>query len=179
VKYQEYLQSDEWKIKRQLALQQAGGRCRICNDSEKLHVHHRSYKRKGTPEEVLDLVVLCAECHDWFHKRKKIEDQLIQSSENNLEVELIHAERDILVFALSLLGSKEAAMLTGKAGMFLEDLGMHKTGINWLSIAPDIYWLTDFIKPSDSTYWMARFKEIVAIVNKQVENAVESATANG
>lgn len=68
MKYQEYLQSPEWKVKRELALHLSSGRCMICNSAGPLEIHHRSYARVGTPQEVLDLVALCALCHGIFHQ---------------------------------------------------------------------------------------------------------------
>lgn len=63
--YQDYLNSDEWK-------QKAGRerlknpRCSLCNQRDRLHVHHRTYKNIGDEQEG-DLVVLCANCHELFH----------------------------------------------------------------------------------------------------------------
>lgn len=65
--YVEYLQSPEWKIKRQVALERDGHRCKLCVGTMDLQVHHASYKRIGTPQEVNDLVTLCGTCHAKFH----------------------------------------------------------------------------------------------------------------
>jgi hypothetical protein len=64
--YQDYLQTPEWQERRKAALRQAGSRCQVCNRSRTLHVHHRTYERRGT-EMPADLTVLCDECHALFH----------------------------------------------------------------------------------------------------------------
>lgn len=65
--YQDYLKSEEWQIKRGIALDRADNRCQLCNSSKNLQVHHRDYGRRGTNEELRDLVVLCNSCHKKFH----------------------------------------------------------------------------------------------------------------
>lgn len=60
--YREYLQSKEWKAKRQHALRRAKDRCQLCNTTKRLQVHHRVYSDWGK-EPVEDLTVLCARCH--------------------------------------------------------------------------------------------------------------------
>jgi len=64
--YQAYIQSPEWRERRTVAIQGAGGRCQLCNRSDALHVHHRTYKRFGAEMED-DLTVLCKRCHEHFH----------------------------------------------------------------------------------------------------------------
>lgn len=64
--YDEYLQSPEWKAKRDQAHELAKHRCQLCNSPERLHVHHRTYERIGQ-EDPTDLTVLCDRCHANFH----------------------------------------------------------------------------------------------------------------
>lgn len=66
--YREYLQSDHWRKTREQAISKAGGRCQMCNRSDRLHVHHRTYVRRGE-ERMSDLLVLCETCHHEFHDR--------------------------------------------------------------------------------------------------------------
>jgi rRNA maturation endonuclease Nob1 len=66
---EKYLTSDRWQAVRTVALQRAEYKCQVCNDDKKLDVHHRSYKNKGTREEINDLVVLCRDCHSLFHDK--------------------------------------------------------------------------------------------------------------
>lgn len=66
--YEEYLLTPEWRDKRQAALDQAEFACQLCGSTDSLQVHHRTYERRGA-ERLADLTVLCAECHERFHKR--------------------------------------------------------------------------------------------------------------
>ena len=68
VDYYQYLQSPEWSRLRELKLEQADGRCQLCNSNKALHVHHRTYERLGR-ERLVDLTVLCADCHAKFHDK--------------------------------------------------------------------------------------------------------------
>lgn len=66
--YAEYLQSEEWRFRREIHLEAVGHRCQLCNSPERpLHVHHRTYANRGR-ERFYDLVVLCGPCHEAFHK---------------------------------------------------------------------------------------------------------------
>jgi len=70
--YAKYLESDHWQERRVRHLRSAGFRCQLCNaDNTKLHVHHRTYERKGC-ERFSDLIVLCEECHHIFHERQNL-----------------------------------------------------------------------------------------------------------
>jgi hypothetical protein len=64
--YQEYLKSEHWQEMRRTVLRDAGGRCQVCNSSERCEVHHRTYERVGE-EYPSDLIVLCRACHEKFH----------------------------------------------------------------------------------------------------------------
>ncbi|PVE26448.1 hypothetical protein DC522_01405 [Microvirga sp. KLBC 81] len=61
--YEAYIASPEWRQKRQEALVRDGHRCRVCNASEQLEVHHRSYGPSLGLETLDDLTTLCADCH--------------------------------------------------------------------------------------------------------------------
>lgn len=64
--YELYLQTREWKAKRNRKLIQAGNRCQLCGSSHRLEVHHLTYERRGY-ELLEDLVVLCRDCHQKHH----------------------------------------------------------------------------------------------------------------
>ena len=71
--YREYLQTPEWRSRREQMVQEVGYRCQLCNRSGKtLHVHHRTYERRGD-EANKDLIVLCADCHKRFHDESSVE----------------------------------------------------------------------------------------------------------
>lgn len=68
--YLAYLQTDHWKEMRRLALDHAEHRCQLCNATENLEAHHRTYERIGR-ERLSDLTVLCSDCHYWHHGRAR------------------------------------------------------------------------------------------------------------
>ena len=67
--YHTYLESREWRAKREWALERAGHACQVCNSRKDLHVHHRTYDNVGA-ELPGDLTVLCAQCHELFHNKQ-------------------------------------------------------------------------------------------------------------
>lgn len=70
--YQDYLKTDWWQQFRQFALKRANYRCQICNGTTGgLNVHHRTYERRGF-EEPTDVIVLCRNCHEMFHREGKL-----------------------------------------------------------------------------------------------------------
>lgn len=72
--YKDYLNTNHWKILRNKVLIR-DQRCKICNSMEKLNAHHRSYLNKGNPSKELDdIVLLCKDCHELFHKNSKIKE---------------------------------------------------------------------------------------------------------
>lgn len=66
--YAEYLKTEHWQETRRQALKSARYRCHLCNSNGELHVHHRTYERRGE-EYMKDLIVLCANCHAKFHDK--------------------------------------------------------------------------------------------------------------
>jgi 5-methylcytosine-specific restriction endonuclease McrA len=71
--YRDYLQTPEWQTTRSNALRRARFRCQACAEGGNLHVHHRTYVRRGA-EYASDLIVLCADCHRVFHERRSLAD---------------------------------------------------------------------------------------------------------
>lgn len=69
--YNEYLRTGHWQVVRECALEAAGRRCQICNSSDLLQVHHRSYEFRSI-EGPYDLTVLCAGCHKLFHDHRRL-----------------------------------------------------------------------------------------------------------
>ena len=68
--YRAYMQSPEWRRRRNEALERAGHRCQVCNGTENLQAHHRTYENLGH-ELPGDLTVLCDECHALFSRRRQ------------------------------------------------------------------------------------------------------------
>lgn len=65
--YQEYLDSDEWHLKRNQILERDNNECVLCGSKEKLNIHHITYERLGY-ENNEDLITLCEDCHREMHK---------------------------------------------------------------------------------------------------------------
>ena len=68
-RYQQYLQSDAWKEKRNAILKAAGYRCRKCGERA-TEVHHETYRRIYK-EKLTDLTALCRKCHETVHTAPK------------------------------------------------------------------------------------------------------------
>jgi len=72
--YPDYLKTPEWQARRQHHVKSAGFRCQVCNASDvQLNVHHRTYKRRGY-ELYNDLLAVCSDCHEIFHRQGKLAD---------------------------------------------------------------------------------------------------------
>lgn len=67
--YDQFLQTREWRERREAVRRRFGYRCAICNSPDALQIHHRTYERRGS-EKPTDLVCLCADCHRGFHERR-------------------------------------------------------------------------------------------------------------
>lgn len=80
IPYKEYLQSETWKRKREYKLQEAGHKCQLCNDTDRLEVHHRTYDTIFN-EPPNDLIVLCNKCHSYFHHVKSAGEDFEESEE--------------------------------------------------------------------------------------------------
>lgn len=64
--YQVYLNSSDWRVTRNRALQRANYACQRCGVARRLEVHHRTYARLGR-ELDSDLEVVCFGCHTAHH----------------------------------------------------------------------------------------------------------------
>jgi 5-methylcytosine-specific restriction endonuclease McrA len=66
MRYREYLRSDRWKKQRKRTFQNHGRRCVVCG-SEKVEVHHLTYKSLGNEDPKKHLLPLCREHHQQVH----------------------------------------------------------------------------------------------------------------
>ena len=73
--YLAYLNSAEWRSRRNRALKHAGYRCERCQSKRDLQVHHKTYERLGK-EFDSDLEVLCATCHEGEHIEQTHQSEL-------------------------------------------------------------------------------------------------------
>ena len=90
--YEDYMASKEWDAKRKRILKRDCG-CRVCNHQHELQVHHRTYDRVGD-EDMMDLTVLCRECHKtvtrMMRRRRpkgKVFDNVIEAMPSFAEVD--------------------------------------------------------------------------------------------
>jgi 5-methylcytosine-specific restriction endonuclease McrA len=83
--YEKYLKSDHWQKKRLQILDFWDHRCCICNSSENLEVHHRTYERVGN-ELITDCIVLCDKCHERNKIQNKFEDINLYWLEKSMRV---------------------------------------------------------------------------------------------
>lgn len=68
--YNDYIKSDEWKLKTKEAFKLFGRNCKRCNSEKNLHVHHMTYNHFKS-EPMSDLCILCKPCHKLYHKLHK------------------------------------------------------------------------------------------------------------
>ncbi len=65
--YKEYLRSEHWQNTKARYYAARRRECWVCGTKQGIHLHHITYKRLGA-ELLNDLVPLCGEHHDAFHK---------------------------------------------------------------------------------------------------------------
>lgn len=66
--YSNYLDSEDWKQKRQKVLSRDNFKCVRCLDSESLNVHHIWYAKNWQKQPISSLITLCRKCHELEHK---------------------------------------------------------------------------------------------------------------
>jgi len=69
--YNAYMNSNEWRKKRQERLTLDGYQCQMCGSKDHLEVHHVSYERLGK-ETMDDLITLCFTCHNKIHSAQSL-----------------------------------------------------------------------------------------------------------
>ena len=73
-KYEQYLNSKEWKKLRKIIFERDKNKCCICKINEASDVHHLTYKNLFN-EKMEDLISVCRDCHLEIHKN--LENELI------------------------------------------------------------------------------------------------------
>jgi hypothetical protein len=69
--YDVYIKSKQWKEFSLKCVQDAGGRCQICNGIGMLNTHHRTYENLGNETRV-DVFVICVPCHELYTRNGRI-----------------------------------------------------------------------------------------------------------
>ena len=86
--YQEYLNSEGWKAKRAMILNMWGNRCAVCNEGGELHLHHRTYDRKGN-EDPFDVIPLCKKHHELIHNKTPVTPANLENYDSEIKASLI------------------------------------------------------------------------------------------
>jgi 5-methylcytosine-specific restriction endonuclease McrA len=71
VDYYKYIRSPKWRRISREAKERAGWKCQVCNGTDRVQTHHRTYVNLGH-EKPEDLFVLCDECHELFSKNGRL-----------------------------------------------------------------------------------------------------------
>jgi hypothetical protein len=65
-KYEEYINSGQWKAFKLMIFAARGARCERCSSNRHLNLHHKTYERL-TNELPTDVEILCRKCHESHH----------------------------------------------------------------------------------------------------------------
>lgn len=79
--YIDYINSEQWKLKRKQALRFHGAKCYTCGAKKLLQIHHLTYKNLFN-EKMEDLRVLCMGCHSAVHSKKTTKTKIITEEGN-------------------------------------------------------------------------------------------------
>lgn len=70
--YENFLRTAYWFSVSMVAKSRAGMRCQVCNCTSGIEAHHRTYDTHGMEHlNMMDIIVLCTNCHGLFHGHKK------------------------------------------------------------------------------------------------------------
>lgn len=69
--YEEQLNDDRWKARREQIIEKYWGYCVMCGTSKNIHVHHKKYIKGLMAWEYPDhlLIPLCKDCHALEHNK--------------------------------------------------------------------------------------------------------------
>lgn len=74
--YSDFLKTGYWFAVSHTAKARAGMRCQVCNQTDGIQVHHRTYATHGYEHDNMnDLTVLCSDCHGLFHGHKEVKQE--------------------------------------------------------------------------------------------------------
>ena len=78
-KYSVYILSKEWRTRCKEFYARYGRRCAACGDTEKIHLHHMSYRHLGNEEDG-ELAPLCKYCHKEYHELNGVQSDMIEKT---------------------------------------------------------------------------------------------------
>ena len=69
---EEYLQSTDWKKKREMVMRRDKWKCVLCGQKA-TEIHHKRYARKNIGKEPIEwLIAVCKECHEKEHQEQRL-----------------------------------------------------------------------------------------------------------
>lgn len=81
-----YVTTPAWRRRRWQAMELAGWKCELCEGAGTgLQAHHLDYARVGH-EDMDDLLILCAKCHELEHDKQGDEDEQLEPVDGGLRV---------------------------------------------------------------------------------------------
>lgn len=88
MKYVDQLKTKEWKDKRDIILFRDNHSCQVCNNKNRLQVHHKEYLPNRYAWEYEDdyLITLCNRCHLNLHKKNKAPERFVRMFEKGMNV---------------------------------------------------------------------------------------------
>ncbi len=159
-KYQDYLDSEEWKELRAKAYRRASNRCELCaNDAQA--VHHIQYPKDFKDDDIANLLVVCNICHDKLHgknldvpafnehKQQGYRDIKRDLREAWVRFEEYITRRQDEITELEGLADRTNKMLSETATRDMLD-DVKNTRI-YIRAEQDIYWLSRFQKIIENT----------------------------
>jgi hypothetical protein len=70
--YREYIQSPDWRKKRERAFELIGRKCTRCGSTQQLEVHHITYNNLYS-ESTYDVEILCKSCHEPADRQRELD----------------------------------------------------------------------------------------------------------
>lgn len=73
--YNDFLESLEWKVKREAVMERSKGLCEVCDDgvTVAVDVHHVKYPKRWGQEPITDLLAVCRKHHQILHGKVNIQ----------------------------------------------------------------------------------------------------------
>ena len=176
-KYDLYMNSREWQLKKRKVKERSGGICERCRDRSSEAVHHLHY-RSLYNEPLEDLLDVCKGCHDYIHDRSNVDPVTeaidrarIDGGKNNF----IHSERleELLAYIASVYDPKKCIGFPLRMLMpavyeemgvleiilrvsFLNDRPMRLDEQNWLVKKASEYWSKEF----SECQWFVSYQDL-------------------
>jgi hypothetical protein len=80
--YDQYINSNLWKRRKDLFYQKYGKRCAICRSAQFVHLHHMKYLKFDGKEKDEHLVALCNTHHDEYHAKHGTQHDMVESTKS-------------------------------------------------------------------------------------------------